>query len=72
MKRCRCGRPAAFRVKHVETSRHWRCMRCFRALVAEGPVSVTGYAVPKRVVVVDVALLAETQGLRAIAAGVKS
>ena len=67
---CRCGRPAAFRVKHPDTSRHWRCLRCFRALITSGPVSVTGFAVPKRAVVVDVELVAEAQGLRVIA-GVK-
>ena len=64
---CSCGKPGAFRVKHSETSRHWRCLGCFRYLVADGPVSVTGYALPKRSQVHDVSLVVESQCLRQLA-----
>ncbi len=42
--------PAAFRVKHHETCAHWRCLRCFRALLTECPIVVVGYANPTHIV----------------------
>jgi hypothetical protein len=37
-------RPAAFLVKHPETSRHWACLRCFRDHARDAPVVVVGVA----------------------------
>lgn len=28
--------PAAFLIKHPETSKHWRCLKCVRDLVSDG------------------------------------
>lgn len=36
--------PAAFELKHGETTRHWRCLGCFRDMVRDGPVIVVGVA----------------------------
>lgn len=52
MARCSfcCLKPAAFRVKHPETTRHWRCLGCFRDLARDAAVIVDGVAVHGRVV----------------------
>ncbi len=42
-----CNKPAAFRVKHHETSNHWRCIACFRDLAKQDNVIVTGIATKK-------------------------
>ena len=45
-----CNKPAAFRVKHHETSNHWRCIACFRDLARQSNVIVTGVATKKQMV----------------------
>jgi hypothetical protein len=61
-----CGeRPAHVRVKHRETTRHWRCVGCLRVLVSQGhAVVVTGFAVRGRIVsLCDVPLVEEHRAL---------
>lgn len=45
-----CDKAAAFRVKHHETSNHWRCIACFRDITRQGNVIVTGVATKKQFV----------------------
>lgn len=66
-----CGtRPAAFRVKHPETSRHWRCLGCFRALARSMVVIVSGVRTPTRSLTThDLEHLDEARALRLAATG---
>lgn len=43
-------RPAAFQVKHPETSLHWRCLHCLRrmALSSDAPFIVFGAATARQ------------------------
>jgi hypothetical protein len=52
MLECECchERPAAFRMKHGETSVHWRCLGCFRDIARGSPVVVVGVATPARTI----------------------
>jgi hypothetical protein len=52
MRKCEHCRkcPAAFRLKHGETSVHWRCLGCFRDIARQAPVAVVGVATPARII----------------------
>ena len=54
-------RPAAFQVKARTTSRHWRCLGCFRSLT--GPVVVTGVKTHGGEKVVDTDLVLESMAV---------
>lgn len=43
-------RPAAFRLKHGETTEHWRCLGCFRSIAGEAPIVVTGVTTKRRTI----------------------